>query len=146
LGKPVDYYLVLGQVNLAFQIFVHALLFVSLLFLKRGRLFSHGTGMLIAVVLNAVSFFLVMGPSLIGRIQLVEANPFGRLSLIAPAHAIVGGAGEVLGIWIVAVWHLQSAPQKCAMRKRIMSVAPALWVIAILLGFLLYGFIANLIQ
>jgi hypothetical protein len=142
----VDYYLLLGQVNLAFQIVILAVLFASILFMKRGRFFSHGTGMLTAVILNAVSFFLVMGPSLIGRIQLVEVNPFGRLSLIILTHAMVGGAAEVLGVWIVASWHLQSSTQKCVMRKRAMLVTAVLWVAAILLGFLLYGFIANLIQ
>jgi hypothetical protein len=142
----VDYYLLLGQVNMTFQIVILAMLFASLLLVKKSRLFSHGTLMLIAVVSNAISFFLVMGPSLIERVGLVEVNPLGRLSLTILGHAVVGGVAEVLGVWIVASWHLQSSTQKCAVRKSIMLVTAVLWVIAIFLGFFLYAFMANLIQ
>lgn len=141
----MDYYVFVGQVNLAFQIAILVVLLAGFMFKRRGDFFLHGTAMFVSVILNAVSFFVVMGPSLIGRVQFVEINPLGRLSSVILAHAIVGGAAEVLGLWIVASWHLQSSTQKCVMKKKIMLVTMILWIIAILLGFLLYAFIANLI-
>jgi len=134
-----------GKLTLLFRLPFWWFFLSGFMFKRRGDFFLHGTAMFVSVILNAVSFFVVMGPSLIGRVQLVEINPLGRLSLAILAHAIVGGAAEVLGLWIVASWHLQSSTQKCVMKKKIMLVTMILWIIAILLGFLLYAFIANLI-
>lgn len=142
----MDYSLLIGQINLGFQIAILLVLLAGFAFKRKMRFFQHGTAMFVAVLLNAISFSLVMGPSLAARIQVVEANPLGKFSLAVLGHAIIGGLAEILGIWLVASWHFQSSTKKCSTRKKIMLLTLVLWLVAILLGFVLFGYIANLIE
>ena len=99
--------------------------------------------MLIAVVLNAISIFLVMGPSLLGRLQSIQESPFGSFSVAIVGHAALGSVTELLGVWIVGSWHLQSSTQGCAAKRKIMRFTLVLWITTILLGFLLYAYISG---
>lgn len=133
----MDVFLI-AQINLVVQVFILVFLFAGLILKRRNRFFSHGTIMLVAVVLNAISFFLVMGPSLLGLGQTVREHPSNRLSLVVLGHASFGSAAEVLGIWLVGSWRLRSSVQGCVRKKRIMLVTIVLWLIAILFGILLF--------
>jgi len=130
--------LIVAQANLAFQIAIMALLVVSMALKRKGKLFAHGTTMLVAVILNTASFFLVMGPSLLNLEQLVVDQPLDRLSMVTLAHAAFGSVAEILGIWIVASWHLQTSTQNCAGKKKLMRLTFLLWEIALVVGVLLY--------
>jgi len=92
-------------------------------------------------VLNAVSIFLVMGPSLLARIGSIQESPLGGLSVGILGHAALGSFVELLGIWLVGSWHLQSSTQACARRRKIMLFTLTLWIINILVGILLYAYI-----
>jgi hypothetical protein len=94
--------------------------------------------MLIAVVLNAFSFVLVMGPTFLRSGPTLRANPLNRLSLVTLGHAGAGSLAEILGIWVVASWRLRSSTGKCVGKKKVMLAIALLWLTAILLGILLY--------
>jgi uncharacterized membrane protein YozB (DUF420 family) len=130
--------LIMVQINLALQIATMALLVVSIVLKRKSKLFADGTAMLVAVILNTVSFLLIMGPSLLNLEQFVVEQPLDRLSMVALAHAAFGSVAEILGIWIVASWHLQASTQNCTGKKKLMRVTFLLWEIALILGVLFY--------
>jgi uncharacterized membrane protein YozB (DUF420 family) len=129
-----------GQANLAFQIVVLVLLFVSLSLKQRRKYLAHGMTMSIAVVLNALSFLLMMLPSLL-NMEIVKTEPFRSVSIAAIAHASLGVVTVVFTFWLVASWHFQSSTQNCARRKKMMRTTLTLWLIVLLLGFALYYFL-----
>lgn len=131
----------IAQINLVFQIIILMVLLTGYALKRRNRLFQHGTAMLMAVALNAVSIFLVMGPSLLARLESIQENPSSGLSIAILAHSALGGFLELLGVWIIGSWHLKPSTQGCAGKRKIMLLTLALWVTNILLGFLLYVYI-----
>jgi uncharacterized membrane protein YozB (DUF420 family) len=129
-----------GQANLVFQIVVLVLLFVSLSLKQRRKYLAHGMTMSIAVVLNALSFLLMMLPSLL-NMEIVKTEPFRSVSIAAIAHASLGVVAVFLALWLVASWHFQSSTQNCVRRKKMMRLTLILWLIVLLLGFVLYYFL-----
>ena len=128
----------IAQINLGLQIFLIILLLLSWTLKKKGKFYAHGSMMLIALILNAVSFFLVMGPSLLFWKELVAVIPLSTFSIIIMSHAGLGSLAELLGIYLVASWHLRKSTQNCAEKKRIMDATLVIWLIALYLGVLLY--------
>lgn len=128
----------LSQLNLVLQMIILVLLWLSYLLKRRGRFFLHGSLMSTAVVLNAVAFLLVMGPSLIS----LTVDQFASLSLWASVvvlvHAVLGSVVLVLGIWIVGSWRLRSGTRYCAGKKKVMLPTIVAWTIAAALGVYLY--------
>ena len=98
--------------------------------------------MLIAVVLNAISFFWVMWSSFLGFELTVLGHPVNSISLI---HGILGGIAEVLGIFLVVVWGLQRNIKACVRRRMLMRVTIVLWLVALILGILLYAVLYGII-
>jgi len=94
--------------------------------------------MIVAVALNALSFILIMGPSLFGLGSFIIAQTLDMISIVTVIHGVFGAVTEILGLWVVGIWRLQSSIQKCVRKKRIMRVTLAIWLIALLLGILLY--------
>jgi uncharacterized membrane protein YozB (DUF420 family) len=130
--------LIIVQINLVFQFAMLALLGLGMVLKRRKKLFAHGSTMLVALILNAFSFLLVMGPSLLNLEQLLVEQPLDRLSMVTMAHAAFGSAAEILGIWVVASWHLQASTRNCAGKKKLMRVTFLLWGISLIMGVLLY--------
>jgi uncharacterized membrane protein YozB (DUF420 family) len=128
----------LSQINLAFQIMILVILFVTLALWQKHKNFLHGLTMLIAVVLNIASFLVIMLPSLLsmGIPQLPDV-----VSLVIFAHATLGVTTMILGLWLVGSWHLQSSVQNCAAKKKVMRLTAVLWLVALLLGVLLYAYL-----
>jgi len=128
----------LSQLNLVLQLIILVLLWSSYLLKRRGRFFLHGSLMSTAVVLNAVAFLLIMGPSLIS----LTVDQFASLSLWASVvvlvHAFLGSVVLVLGIWIVGSWRLRSGTRYCAAKKKVMLPTIVAWTIAAALGIYLY--------
>lgn len=54
--------------------------------------------MLVVVVLNVVSFFVVMGSSFLGWVDFWELQPLNRFSLVIVGHLVFGGLAEVAGV------------------------------------------------
>jgi uncharacterized membrane protein YozB (DUF420 family) len=128
-----------AQTNLVFQIVILVLLFVSLILKKRRSYFLHGSTMMIAAILNAVSFMLVMGPSILNLGQLVVDKPLDIISVATMAHGVLGAVAEFLAVWVVVSWRLRSSTTYCAGRRRAMRVTLVLWLIALFLGIWLYA-------
>lgn len=133
----MDVFLI-AQINFIVQVAILVSLSAGLILRKKHKLLSHGTAMLVAVVLNAISFFLVMGPSLTSLGRTVEEHPVNRLSLVVLGHASFGSAAEILGVYLVGSWRLRSSFQSCIRKKKVMLVTLVLWLIALFLGILLY--------
>lgn len=132
----------IAELNLALQVFLVLLLASSYMIKRRGRFVAHGRMMLIGIILNGISFLLVMGPSLFGRLVGSDAfivnYPLSKLSLALTAHATFGTVAEILGGWIVASWRLGSNVQKCARNKKAMRATFIFWLVALFLGILIY--------
>ncbi len=130
-----------SDLNLLLQIIVIIILFVGV---KCGKdktqdsLKRHGRIMAIAVVLNAVGFLSVMGPSIFGyfSVPLGELSVFGIVS--TSFHAVFGGMAEILGIAFV----FNKKPKNIRLWMRLTS---GLWVIAFVLGVSLYLQVAGII-
>jgi uncharacterized membrane protein YozB (DUF420 family) len=127
-----------AQINLGLQVGLALLLLSGVVLMRRGSFFLHGVFMLVATVLNAVSFFLVMGPSLVGWSSAIVAYPLIKFSVVIVAHASLGSIAEVLAIWLVGSWRLRSGSDYCARKKSLMLVTIVLWLIALLLGVVTY--------
>ena len=130
-----------AQINLVFQIIILALLFASLMLKKRRNYFLHGTTMMIAVILNAFSFILVMGPSLLNLGRLVVDKPLNIISMATVTHGILGAIAEILAVWVVVSWRLRSSTRYCIRKRKMMQVTLVVWLIALFLGILLYAFL-----
>lgn len=130
-----------SDLNLLLQIAVIIIVFVGVKYGKektQGSLKTHRRVMAIAVVLNAVGFLLVMGPSIVGYflIPLSELSTFGIVS--TSLHAVFGGMAEILGIAFV----FNKKPKNVRLWMRL---SRWLWVIAFVLGVSLYLQVASII-
>jgi len=128
------------EANFVLQIIILVVLFVSLVFKSKRKYFLHGAMILLAVILNAVSFFWVMWPSLQNMREFLLNNPSSRIALVVVPHAILGTVAEILGIVLVVSWGFRASTQKCARKKRLMRATLVLWLLALLLGILYYAF------
>jgi len=127
----------IGQVNLGLQIGILALIWVAYFIRKRRKYFIHGTLMLVGIILNVISFLLVMGPSLLS-FDIIRTQPLHEYSLIASTHSAIGSIALILGAIVVASWHLQSSTKNCVKMKKVMKPTIILWTIALVLGIALY--------
>lgn len=125
------------QVNAVIQIVITVLLLVSIGIKGRRRYFLHGFTMLTGVLLNLLSFVLIMFPSLL-RMEIINIQPLHTISIMTLFHSALGLIVLILGLWLVVSWHLKSSPKECFKRKQLMRVTTALWLIALLMGFTLY--------
>ncbi len=127
-----------AQGNLVFQTIILVVIFASLLLKNRRKFFLHGSTMMIAVILNALSLIMVMGPSLLDLRQSVINRPISTISLATLTHVSLGTLAEILGVWVILSWRLRSSIQHCVRKKKMMQVTFALWLIAMFSGILLY--------
>jgi uncharacterized membrane protein YozB (DUF420 family) len=130
----------LSDMNLLLQIAIFVILVVGFLGAKFRRSFiKHGTVMAIALVLNTISIFAVMIPSLLG-IQAVFGDLFTRVALVIGSHAVLGSLVEALGIYLVGTWAFSPHDIKnCVGRKKIMIVTIALWFLELMVGVYIYA-------
>jgi uncharacterized membrane protein YozB (DUF420 family) len=138
----MDYYQLVATINLIVQVAVLVLLMGGY-WLKRIQKFrQHGITMLAAVILHIITVLAVMLPSFVlGVIPLIFDGASFALAMVASFHGIMGIIAAVLGVWIVTSWRLRASLQYCggsAPKKKLMRLTLILWVIALLLGILLY--------
>jgi uncharacterized membrane protein YozB (DUF420 family) len=129
------------QANVAFQVLILATLFASIAFKLKRRFFLHGATVLIALVMNTVSFLLVMLPSLMNKEIFRTQSVFTPFYSVTLAHAVLGAIAEILAVWLVASWHLQSSTRNCVRKRKVMDMTLVLWILALLLGILLYAYL-----
>jgi hypothetical protein len=126
-----------GQLNLGLQIVILALILAGFIFKLRGKYLVHGVLMFVGVILNIVSFALVMGPSILG-FEVIITQPLRDVSLVAVVHGIMGGIALISGAVLAFSWRLKTSTQICVKRKRLMKPTIILWTMALLFGIWLY--------
>jgi len=131
-------FLISPQANLALQILILMTLIASFILKRLRKYFLHGITMLIAVVLNAVSFLLIMGPSLSNLREFIALYTSDELAVTALIHAALGTVTEVLAIYVLASWRFHSTPLGCARNRKLMRLTFVLWVVALIFGILVY--------
>lgn len=128
-----------STVSLVIQIVVLALLIGAIVLKSQKKFRQHGITMLSAVALHITSILAVMIPSLaafFGAPDLISyADVFVIFTLI---HVAAGVTAALLGVWLVSAWHLQTNMQTCFKKKRLMDATLVLWLLAIILGIVLY--------
>jgi len=130
--------ILLSQANLILEIIILTMLFAAFAMKRRGKFLKHGGIMLAGVVLNILSFAIVMGPAFLSLGQNGLFDHPGRLYFVTLVHAGLGGTALALGVFLVASWRLQASAQNCMRRRKIMRLTFVLWVLALILGILLY--------
>jgi uncharacterized membrane protein YozB (DUF420 family) len=109
--------------------------------LKRNLQFRrHGKTMAAAVIIHALSIFLVMIPSLIiitapGH---VLPEPRDLVYVASIVHGIAGAIAFGLGVYLVAAWRFSKDVKACSLRKKLMRPTLAAWITALVLGIVLY--------
>jgi uncharacterized membrane protein YozB (DUF420 family) len=95
--------------------------------------------MLTAVVLHTVMILAWMIPSFSSFFRFPGSTNLADIIVVTTlVHAFMGIATDILGIWLVASWRLQADMKTCFAKKRIMRVTLTLWLIALVLGIILY--------
>jgi uncharacterized membrane protein YozB (DUF420 family) len=135
----MDYYQLVATSSLFIQIVVLVLL-IGGYWLKRMKKFrQHGITMLTAVVLHTVMILAWMMPSFSSFLgSSVSINLADMIVVTILVHAFMGIAADLLGIWLVASWRLRADMKTCFAKKSIMRVTITLWLIALVLGIILY--------
>ena len=128
----------LSSLNMILQIAILILLLMGYLEARRKRNFlKHGYYLTFAMIINTLSFLLIMGPSLIE--YRIWAQPLNLLNIIVIIHAVVGLVVIVQGIWIFWGWRLQSNVKGCIYKRKQMKTTLYLWILAFITGSILYG-------
>ncbi len=129
---------VFTDTNLVLQLSIIIILFAARLYAKRGRLKIHGLAMTFAVLLNAVAIVVVMVPSLLLGASALVMTPTMPLSVLSIFHAVVGGASEAIGAWIVLGWRLGQFYDRCSAKSRVMGKLLYAWLAAAVTGVTFY--------
>ncbi len=129
--------------DLILQFSILGLLAVSMVLQWQKKMRLHGYTMVAAVVLNIVSFVVVMGPAW----DNVGEGGTGTLGAIGTAHVATGGLAFLFSILIAGVWLLSAffikqsdmpVFMRCYAQKIPMWITLILWVTSLTLGVVLF--------
>ena len=127
--------------SLIIQILVFGLLIYGYVLKKKLKFRQHGLTMLSAVILHAITIFGVMVPSFVGGFSHPGAFDFSNMLVVsALVHTVTGLIAFVLGVVLAANWRLRKDLNPCFAKKQLMRVTIAIWMIALVLGMILYWF------
>jgi membrane-associated HD superfamily phosphohydrolase len=130
-----------ATISLFIQIIVLGLIFFGYSLKRKQKFRQHGITMIVAVVLHAITIFAVMVPSFASGFSPPGAVDLSNMIVVvALVHAIAGVVAFVLGVGLTASWRFRRDLAPCFARKQIMRITISIWVIALLLGILLYWF------
>ena len=133
-----------STISLGVQIVVLGLL-IGAVFLKTQKKYrQHGIVMFSAVVLHISSILIVMGPSFGAYVGPGMINFSEGVPILTLVHVSSGLIAALLGVWLIGSWHLKKDMKGCFRKKRFMDVTLVLWILAILLGIMLYSVIVGL--
>jgi uncharacterized membrane protein YozB (DUF420 family) len=137
----LDIYTLIATLTLTLEIAVFVLLIVGFYYKRKLKFRLHGTVMASAVALHLITILGVMIPSFVLAVvpDYIIPEPLLLVSLVGLIHGIFGIIAISLGVYLVAAWGFKRNVQGCFPRKKIMLTAITLWLVALLLGFLLYG-------
>ena len=122
---------------LAFQTVFLVLLFVSMAFRMKGNYLAHVVTIIVAV---AIELFAIIGRSvssiLSGESMEQLMSPFSTM-VVFGLHGFFGIVTLIFGVWLVALWRPRST-DFAVKSKRIWQITAILWVLAYVVGVLLY--------
>ncbi len=133
--------LAVATATLAVQIVVFVLLILGYQFKRQLQYRKHGAAMASAVIVHAVSIFVVMIPSFSSIVSptVVLPEPQQLIYAASAIHAVTGVLAFLLGLWLVVAWRFGSNVERCLRRKKVMLITLALWLTALILGIVLYA-------
>jgi len=137
--RLMDTFQIIATLSLVIQLVVLGLLLGSVWLKAMKKFRQHGITMLSAVVLHAILILTWMIPSFSGFLSASGSiNLADTIVIVILVHAFAGIIAFVLGVWLVGSWHLKADLKKCFAKKKIMRVTLSLWLIALILGIILY--------
>jgi uncharacterized membrane protein YozB (DUF420 family) len=129
---------VLATLSLILQVATLTIVTSGYLLKRKGHFLIHATLMLVAVAIHVSSFVFLMGPALLSLYQNGFILKLTQLSVITILHASLGSVTLLLGVWLVAMWHLQKSTEKCVPRRLVMRYVFVLWFISLIFGITVY--------
>ncbi|HSV50230.1 MAG TPA: hypothetical protein VLH35_07925 [Candidatus Acidoferrales bacterium] len=137
----IDIYTLIGTASLIIQIVVLILLFLGYSYKRKLKFRQHGLAMATAVVLHLVTILAIMIPSFALAVlpQYIVPQPLMLVSLVGLIHGITGIVAIVLGLYLVAAWGFRVDFTDCFRRKKIMPITLTVWLVALILGIILYA-------
>jgi uncharacterized membrane protein YozB (DUF420 family) len=127
------------DLNLIIQIITIGIIAVSLFYKSKGRLKIHGITMGTAVILNLLSFVLVMGPIFFNFFEFFSTETGIGAVQAAWVHAVPGAVALLLGIFLVVRWAIHASNVAgCYKWKRIMDLTLILWMFSLVVGIATY--------
>ena len=128
----------LAETSLIIQSVIFVLFLVSILFRMRRKFLEHVVTLLVAII-SMLSFFVwwifEIVPTFDSYLPTVLNPPFHFINWIA--HEFLGISTLVLGIWVVSLWLFVSTEFE-AKSKRIWRLTTILWILAYIVGLLLF--------
>lgn len=134
----MDIIVLIATLNLILQIATLSMVISGYIMKRKLRFIQHGKLMLVAVVMQLISFLLIMGPAFF----IIVENGFAQrpilLSTVTLVHASLGGTALATGIWITGSWHLQTSIVNCVKKRVIMRYLIITWILALIMGITLF--------
>ena len=128
--------LIAPETILAFQTVLLVPFFVSMAFRMKGNYLVHG---IIMIVLAAIGWFAVAmsAPSFFDSVAMQPYTSSSPTLVSLGLHVFFGCASLVFATWLVALWRPRST-EFGAKSKRIWQLTAISWVLAYLVGLLLF--------
>lgn len=121
------------------QIAILLLLIVGYKFVRNRKLKTHGLIMTVAVALHTITIFLVMVPSFVSSLEVLQRVTLSPIIIITVIHAITGIVTEVLGLFLIAEWRFRPPPNiTCVKKKWLMAPLLLLWTFTLIMGIVFY--------
>ena len=129
-SQPIEPVITLATVNLLVQIILMTAIAVGVIHAKKKKFKVHHNYMTVLILINAVTIFIVMGPSLISLIGH-PSRTITFATTTSTIHVLLGGITEVLGLIIIF--------KKPKNLKIWMRTIFTLWMTSFVLGIVLYA-------
>ncbi|HEX2713125.1 MAG TPA: hypothetical protein VHM88_13080 [Candidatus Acidoferrales bacterium] len=125
-----------ADLNLLVQVAMAAALLAGAFLARRQRFTAHGICQTTVLLLNLVMIALVMGPAFRQFEPQLPAGLRDRHYAVATAHAALGAAAELMGLYIVLVAATRIVPKRLCFQnwKLWMRTELALWWVVLLIG------------
>ena len=124
----------LATANLVVQLVLIALVLGAVYFARRGRVIRHCTIVRGTVVVQIITIFVIMLPSLLGYVENIPPIPFLYPELLI--HHILGLV--LIAIFIYVNLEVGRVIRPVVKRKNAMRTALGVWLITIALGINIY--------
>jgi uncharacterized membrane protein YozB (DUF420 family) len=130
--------LTLAEISIIIQSVIFVLFLLSMAFRMKGKYLVHVITLLVAII-SMLSFFawwmFEIAPTFDSYLPTVLSPPLHLVNWLA--HEFLGISTLVSGVWIVSLWRLCSTEFE-AKSKRIWRLTSILWVLAYVMGLLLF--------